>query len=46
MPSSVDLVLIRGNLRVSDVQMVGGTKSAFGVWGSDHAGVVATIDVR
>jgi endonuclease/exonuclease/phosphatase family metal-dependent hydrolase len=42
----IDLVLFRGNLRVSEIQVVGGTKSASGVWASDHAGVVATIDVR
>jgi endonuclease/exonuclease/phosphatase family metal-dependent hydrolase len=42
----IDLVLVRGNIRVSDVQVVGGTKATSGVWASDHAGVVATLDVR
>ncbi len=40
----VDLVLVRGHLDVDGVQVVGGMKAASGVWASDHAGVVATIE--
>lgn len=42
----IDLVLFRGDFQVSDVRVVGGTKHPLGVWASDHAGVVATLNFR
>jgi hypothetical protein len=32
--------------RLEQPRVVGGTKSASGVWASDHAGVMATVEVR
>jgi len=42
----IDLVLFRGDLQVSEVQVTGGTRADSGVWASDHAGVVASFEIH
>jgi endonuclease/exonuclease/phosphatase family metal-dependent hydrolase len=45
----IDLVLIRGAAHVRNVDLVGeeeADRTASGLWPSDHAGVVATVDFR
>ena len=43
----VDLVLLRGDIGVRDIHLVGNTPENFvdGVWPSDHAGMVATLQI-
>jgi endonuclease/exonuclease/phosphatase family metal-dependent hydrolase len=43
----VDLVLLRGDVDVRDIHLVGNTPADFvdGVWPSDHAGIVATLRI-
>jgi endonuclease/exonuclease/phosphatase family metal-dependent hydrolase len=43
----VDLMLLRGNIDIRDIHLVGNTPADFanGVWPSDHAGIVATFRI-
>jgi endonuclease/exonuclease/phosphatase family metal-dependent hydrolase len=43
----VDLVLLRGDIDIRDIHLVGNTPADFanGVWPSDHAGIVATLRI-
>ena len=43
----VDLILLRGNIDVRDIHLVGNAPADFvnGVWPSDHAGIVATLRI-
>lgn len=46
--SRVDLVLFRGSIQVTDIELVGeksSNRTASGRWPSDHAGVVATLQI-
>lgn len=45
----IDLIWIRGKLEISDVRRVGAkpsSRTSSGVWPSDHAGVVATLELE
>ena len=45
----LDLVFVRGDVHVRDVTVTGDEESdrtADGLWPSDHAGVVATVQFR
>jgi endonuclease/exonuclease/phosphatase family metal-dependent hydrolase len=44
----VDLILLRGKIGVRDIHLIGNTPAVgepFGLWPSDHAGVVATLKI-
>jgi endonuclease/exonuclease/phosphatase family metal-dependent hydrolase len=44
----IDLVLLRGNISVRDIKLVGNQKSdrtPSGLWPADHAGIVATLNI-
>jgi len=43
----VDLVLLRGDIDIRDIHLVGNAPADFtdGVWPSDHAGIVATLRI-
>ena len=46
---SLDLILFRGPFKVDDVDVVGedpDDRTESGLWPSDHAGVVATLELR
>ena len=45
----VDLVLLRGNIAVENIKVIGdtfGDRTPSLLWPSDHAGVVATLKIR
>ena len=45
----IDLVLLRGGIGVDDIHLIGddsaGDRTLSGLWPSDHAGVVATLEI-
>ncbi len=44
----IDLVLLRGGIGVDGIQLIGdstGDRTSSGLWPSDHAGIVATLEI-
>ena len=44
----IDLILFRGAFGITDIHLIGNNSSdrtASGLWPSDHAGVVATLNI-